>query len=70
MRPLCNSTIESGNNLFEISLVQFGTLNRPAMKRKVTVLALTAAGAKRIVRSFFPRSSSYEVVGKTASLFS
>lgn len=68
MRALCNSTIEPGINLFEISLVQFGTANRPATRRIVKVMASTSAGAKRIVRSFFPRSSSYEVLNKMASL--
>jgi hypothetical protein len=68
MRPLCNPAIEPGTNLFDISLVQFGSLSRPAIRRKVTVQALTAAGAKRIVRGFYPRSASYEVLGKTASL--
>jgi hypothetical protein len=68
MRALCNSAIEPGTNLFEIALVQFGTVNRPATRRVVKVLASTANGAKRIVRSRYPRSSSYEVIAKTAAL--
>jgi len=68
MRTLSNPAIEPGKNLFEISLVQFGSTNRPATRRCVTVQASTAAGAKRIVRSVYPRSSSYEIVAKMASL--
>lgn len=68
MRALRNSAIESGSSLFEISLVQFGTMTRPATRRVVTVLAATANGAKRIVRSHYPRSSSYEVVAQKDAL--
>ena len=68
MRALCNSAIEPGTNVFDISLVLFGTVSRPATRRIVKVLASSANGAKRIVRSFYPRSSSYEVVATMESL--
>lgn len=68
MRTLSNPAIESGTDLFEISLILFGSANRPATRHIVKVMASTAKGAKRIVRSFHPRSSSYEVINQTASL--
>jgi hypothetical protein len=68
MRALCNSAIEPGTSLFEVALIQFGTVSRPATRRVVKVLASTARGAKRIVRSRYPRSSSYEVIGRSDSL--
>ena len=68
MRTLCNPAIEPGTALFEIALVLFGTTTRPATRRQVTVQAATANGAKRIVRAFYPRSASYEILAKTASL--
>jgi len=63
MRALANPAIEAGRKEFEVSVVLFGTLNRPATKRIVKVLASTGRGAKRIVKSFYPRSSSYEIIG-------
>jgi hypothetical protein len=70
MHVLCNSAIEPGANLFEIALVQFGTMNRPAARRVVKVLATTAKGARRIVRDRYPRSASYQVISKTPSVLS
>lgn len=68
MRALCNSAIEPGTHLFEVALVLFGTMNRPATRRVVKVLASTANGAKRIVHARYPRSSSYQVIARSDSL--
>jgi hypothetical protein len=68
MYALCDSTIEPGTHLFEISLIQFGSMNRPAIRRVVKVLATSAQGARRIVRARYPRSASYEIISKTPSL--
>ena len=65
MRALANPAIEAGHKVFEISLVKFGTINRPATKQIVKVLASTTGGAKRIVKSFYPRSSIHEVLAKS-----
>lgn len=65
MHALSNSAIEPGIHQFKISMTLFGTMRRPAFKQIVTVLASTKNGAKRIVKSFYPRSSSYEVIEKS-----
>jgi hypothetical protein len=66
MHALSNSAIEPGIHQFKVSMTLFGTMRRPASKQIVTVLASTKNGAKRIVRSFYPRSSSHEVIEKPA----
>lgn len=70
MYTLSNSSIEPPRSLFQISLIQFGTMNRPATRCTVKVLATTAQGAKRIVRARYPRSSSYEIISKAPMQFS
>lgn len=65
MHALSNSAIEPAVHQFKISMTLFGTTRRPASKQIVTVLAATKNGAKRIVKSFYPRSSSYEVIEKS-----
>ena len=66
MQALSNSAIEPGIHQFKISMTLFGTMRRPASKQIVTVLASTRNGAKRILKSFYPRSSSYEIIEKSA----
>ena len=70
MYTLSNSSIEPPRSLFQISLIQFGTVKRPATRCTVKVLATTAQGAKRIIRARYPRSSSYEVISKMPVGFS
>jgi hypothetical protein len=53
--PLQNSAIEPPEALFEVELVVFGTLNRGAVRRTISVLAQTARGAKRICLSRYGR---------------
>jgi hypothetical protein len=55
MVPLQNSAIEPPEALFEVELVVFGTLNRGAVRRTISVLAQTARGARRICQSRYGR---------------
>jgi hypothetical protein len=52
---LQNAAIERPERLFDVELVLFGTITRPAIKRIVKVLAQTERGAKRICRSRYQR---------------
>lgn len=69
MSVICNAQIEPGVRLFEVSMIQFGTVNRAAARKVVKVLATTAKGARQIIRARYPRSGSYEVLANTPSLF-
>jgi len=51
MRTISNPTIEPANNSFVIEFVLFGTATKPATRKKVTVMAVTARGAKRIAKA-------------------
>jgi hypothetical protein len=64
MCPISNPAIEPGNTAFVIEFVLFGTETRPAMRRKITVIATTARGAKRIAKAHWPRSGEHKIVHK------
>ena len=55
MQALSNPSVEPPTRLFTVSFVALGTLVRPAIRRRVQVLAATSRGAKRIVRVRYPR---------------
>jgi hypothetical protein len=55
MVPLQNSTIERPERVFEIDMVVFGTLHTMATLRRITVLAETPRGARRICKSCYGR---------------
>lgn len=56
MKALTNPCVEPPARLFTVSFVALGTIARPAIRRRVPVLAATIRGAKRIVRLRYPRS--------------
>lgn len=56
MVPLQNTAIERPEKVFDVEVVVFGTLTRPAMKRTIKVLAQTGKGARRICQSRYRRS--------------
>lgn len=56
MKALTNPCIEPPTRLFNVSFVALGTIPRPAIRRRVPVLAATSRGAKRIVKGRYPRS--------------
>ena len=56
MKTLTNPSVEPPTRLFSVSFVALGTLQRPAIRRQVQVLAATHRGAKRIVKKRYPRS--------------
>jgi hypothetical protein len=56
MRALTNPAVEPPTRLFSVTFVALGTILRPAIRRRVPVLAATHRGAKRIVRLRYPRS--------------
>lgn len=56
MKALTNPSIEPPTRLFNVSFVALGTILRPAIRRRVPVLAATNRGAKRIVKGRYPRS--------------
>jgi hypothetical protein len=62
MRQLSNCSIEPARKVFKVAFIAFGTVDRPALERVVTVLASTPKGAKRIVRARYRRSSSHRVI--------
>ncbi len=65
MKALTNPSVESPARLFTVTFVALGTILRPAIRRRVQVLAArrrvqvlaaTNRGAKRIVKVRYPRS--------------
>lgn len=62
MHTIANTAIEPGERSFVIDFVLFGTVTRPATRRKVTVLARTREGAQRIVKAQWPRSSEHKIL--------
>jgi len=56
MKALTHPSIEPPTRLFSVSFVALGTILRPAIRRRVQVLAATNRGAKRIVKVRYPRS--------------
>ena len=56
MKALTNPSIEPPTRLFNVSFFALGTILRPAIRRRVSVLAATSRGAKRIVKERYPRS--------------
>ena len=56
MKALTNPSVEPPARLFTVSFVALGTILRPAIRRRVQVLAATNRGAKRIVKVRYPRS--------------
>lgn len=70
MMVICNSNIEPAAVTFEVSLIQFGSINRAAVRRVVKVMASTAQGARKMVRERFPRSGNYQVLSRTPMLTS
>ena len=56
MKTLTNPAVEPPTRRFTVSFVALGTLLRPAIRRRVHVLAATNRGAKRIVKLRYPRS--------------
>ena len=56
MKALTNPSIEPPTRIFTVSFVALGTILRPAIRRRVQVLAATNRGAKRIVKKRYPRS--------------
>ncbi len=64
MRTISNPTIEPADKSFVIEFVLFGTATKPATRQKVTVIAVTARGAKRIAKAQWPRSSNHKVVAE------
>jgi hypothetical protein len=56
MKALTNPSVEPPARLFTVSFVALGTILRPAVRRRVQVLAATNRGAKRIVKVRYPRS--------------
>ena len=62
MRTISNSAIEQPDKSFVIEFVLFGTETKPASRQKITVMATTAGGAKRITKIRWPRSGEHRVV--------
>jgi hypothetical protein len=56
MKALTHPSVEPPTRLFTVSFVALGTILRPAIRRRVPVLAATHRGAKRIARLRYPRS--------------
>jgi hypothetical protein len=56
MKALTNPSVELPTRLFSVTFVALGTILRPAIRRRVQVLAATNRGAKRIVKLRYPRS--------------
>lgn len=68
MVPLQNNAIERPDKVFFVELVLFGNFTSEAVRRTVSVLAQTAAGAKRICRWRY-RDSEIKSARKAGAFF-
>ena len=64
MRIISNPTIEPGEKSFVVEFVVFGTETKPAVRRRVSVMAKTARGAKRIAKTQWPRSGDHRILAE------